>query len=75
MVANHFAAYLPAEQVERRIAMMSAGLMGTPEQIIKKLSDANDLGLGYAICYFADAAYDQSSIDLFAKEVIPGLAN
>ena len=25
--------------------------------------------------HFADAAYDQSSIDLFAKEVIPGLAN
>ena len=25
----------------------------------------------YAIVYFADAAYDTSSLDLFAREVIP----
>jgi F420-dependent oxidoreductase-like protein len=73
-VRDHFAAYLPAEQVERRVAMMSSGLMGTPGQIIEKLSRAGDLGLGYAICYFVDAAYDRSGIDLFAEKVIPQLA-
>jgi len=73
-VRDHFAAYLPAEQVESRVAMMSAGLVGTPEQIIGKLSQASDLGLGYAITYFLDAAYDRSSIDLFAEKVIPELA-
>jgi hypothetical protein len=29
------------------------------------------LGLGYVIGYFVDAAYDRSSIDLFADRVIP----
>ena len=32
-VRDHFAAYLPPEQVEQRVAIMSAGLVGTPEQI------------------------------------------
>jgi hypothetical protein len=27
----------------------------------------------YAITYFADAAYDRSSIESFAREVIPAL--
>jgi hypothetical protein len=31
------------------------------------------MGLSYAITYFADAAYDRASIELFAKEVIPAL--
>jgi F420-dependent oxidoreductase-like protein len=73
-VRDHFAAYLPAEHVERRVAMMSAGLVGTPEQITEKLSQAGDRGLGYAIGYFVDAAYDRGSIDLFAEKVIPELA-
>jgi alkanesulfonate monooxygenase SsuD/methylene tetrahydromethanopterin reductase-like flavin-dependent oxidoreductase (luciferase family) len=52
----------------------SGGLAGTPEQLIEKLQEAQQRGLGYAILYFADAAYDSSSIELFAKEVIPALA-
>jgi hypothetical protein len=28
----------------------------------------------YAICYFLDAAYDRSSIELFEQQVIPALA-
>jgi hypothetical protein len=35
------------------------------------LAQIRELGMGYAICYFADAAYDRSSIDLFADKVIP----
>jgi hypothetical protein len=27
----------------------------------------------YAICFFADAAYDRSSIELFEREVVPAL--
>ncbi len=27
----------------------------------------------YAICYFIDAAYDRSSIELFEREVAPAL--
>ena len=54
--------------------MYQDGLAGTPEQIIEKLTQARDLGMSYAITYFVDAAYDRSSIDLFASKVIPELA-
>ena len=30
-------------------------------------------GLGYAIHYFPEAAYDRSGIELFEREVIPAL--
>ncbi len=73
-VRAHYAAYVPAAEVERYMALVSSGLVGTPEQIIEKLAQARDLGLGYAISYFFDAAYDRSSIDLFAEKVIPELA-
>ncbi|MEE6286410.1 LLM class F420-dependent oxidoreductase [Georgenia sp. MJ173] len=47
---------------------------GTPEQVTEKLSALGDLGLGYAICYFPEAAYDTSGIELFETEVLPHLA-
>ncbi|MFI9509792.1 LLM class F420-dependent oxidoreductase [Nocardia sp. NPDC052566] len=47
--------------------------VGTPEQIIENLSKVRDLGLGYAIFNFAEAAYDTSGIDLFEREVAPAL--
>jgi F420-dependent oxidoreductase-like protein len=46
---------------------------GTPDQIIDKLSALRDLGLGYAILNFPEAAYDTSGIELFEREVIPAL--
>jgi len=46
-------------------------LVGTPEQIVERLTSFQELGLGYAIHYFAEAAYDHTGIDLFAQEVIP----
>ncbi|MBB5916911.1 F420-dependent oxidoreductase-like protein [Nocardia transvalensis] len=46
---------------------------GTPEQIVEKLSRVRDLGLGYAIFNFPEAAYDTSGIELFEREVIPAL--
>jgi len=48
--------------------------VGTPEQIATALRGLGEQGMAYAICYFVDAAYDQSSIDLFEREVIPALA-
>jgi hypothetical protein len=33
------------------------------------------MGMTYAINYFIDAAYDPTSVDLFAKTVIPALAD
>ena len=60
-------------------AMMAAtsgpeSATGTPEQVVEKLRRIRDLGCGYAICYFPDAAYDRSGIELFEREVIPALS-
>ena len=47
---------------------------GTPEQVIEKLTRMRDLGCEYAICYFPEAAYDRSGIELFEQKVIPALS-
>jgi F420-dependent oxidoreductase-like protein len=47
---------------------------GTPEQVAERLARRADHGLGYAIHYFPEAAYDRSGIDLFEREVIGALA-
>ncbi|MEZ3160410.1 LLM class F420-dependent oxidoreductase [Microbacterium sp. BWT-B31] len=49
------------------------GLVGTPEQIVERLSAMRDRGLGYAIHYFPETAYDRSGVELFEKKVIPEL--
>ncbi len=48
-------------------------LVGTPEQIIETLAGLRAQGMTYAICYFSEAAYDTSGIDLFERAVIPEL--
>ncbi|MFE9575644.1 LLM class F420-dependent oxidoreductase [Nocardia sp. NPDC006044] len=48
--------------------------VGTPEQIVERLTPIRDLGLGYAIFNFPESAYDTSGIELFEKEVAPALA-
>jgi len=48
--------------------------VGTPEQVIEKLRHMSELGCGYAICSFAEGAYDRSGIELFEREVIPALS-
>ncbi len=48
--------------------------VGTPAEIIEKLRAMQELGLGYAIHYFPEAAYDLSGVELFEREVMPALA-
>lgn len=48
--------------------------VGTPEQVAERLVALRDAGLGYAIHYFPEAAYDVSGIELFEREVMPALA-
>lgn len=65
---------IPAEQVEREVAGLRRGSgTGTPEQLVERLSAYAGVGLGYAITYFAEAAYDQSGIELFETQVVPAL--
>jgi F420-dependent oxidoreductase-like protein len=47
---------------------------GTPEQVIERLGKLRGLGCEYVICYFPEAAYDRSGIELFEQEVISALA-
>ena len=53
----------------------SAGeaLVGTVEQVSEQLAEMQKAGMGYAIHYFPEAAYDTSGISLFEREVIPAL--
>lgn len=52
----------------------SANAVGTPEQVVERMLHLKSLGLGYAIHYFPEAAYDRSGIELFEREVMPALA-
>jgi F420-dependent oxidoreductase-like protein len=47
---------------------------GTPERVIERMAKLRDLGCEYVICYFPEAAYDRSGIELFEREVIPALS-
>jgi F420-dependent oxidoreductase-like protein len=73
-VKAHYQPLISAEAIERYMGLYTGGLVGTPEQIVERLTKAQEAGLGYVIGYFVDAAYDRASIDLFASKVIPELA-
>jgi F420-dependent oxidoreductase-like protein len=74
-IRAHFARVLPADTAERVYQQYADGfLTGTPEQIVEKLSSMRDQGLAYTITYFPEAAYDQSGIELFVKQVVPALS-
>jgi F420-dependent oxidoreductase-like protein len=74
-IHDHYAPLIPADKLENLDRQYRTGpLVGTPEQVVERLHEANDIGMTYAICFFADAAYDRSSIELFEQRVIPQLA-
>ena len=73
-IEDHYAQRLPAD----RAAKVAAGyrlMAGTPEQLTERLRERAAAGLGYAIVYFAEAAYDTTGLELFASEVVPQLAH
>lgn len=74
-IRDHLTKSVGAEKAE---AEMSAyvGLpgVGTPEQIVEKLTALKKDGLGYSIAYFPELAYDTSGLELFEQQVIPALA-
>jgi F420-dependent oxidoreductase-like protein len=71
-VLDHYARLVPADQAERTHRLMKEGpLVGTPEQIVERLHEAQGVGMTYAIAYVIDAIYDPASIDLLATKVIP----
>jgi len=70
-VRDHYGEVVPDRADGAREQFAGGPLVGTPEQVIETLRALSALGLAYAICYFVDAAYDRSSIELFEGEVIP----
>lgn len=70
---EHYARYAPRKGARYAEQLAEGPTVGTPEQIVESLLGLAEDGLQYAICNFADAAYDRSSIELFEREVIPNL--
>lgn len=54
-------------------SLSEPGSAGTPDQLIDNLHALAKLGCEYVICYFPEAAYDRSGIEVFEREVIPAL--
>jgi F420-dependent oxidoreductase-like protein len=73
-IEDHYAKTVPGSMDQVRQDFRSGPLVGTPEQIVATLSELRDAGLAYTICYFADAAYDTGSMELFEREVIPAFS-
>jgi F420-dependent oxidoreductase-like protein len=75
-IIEHYRPLIPADQLERYRHMYSTSpLLGTPEQLVERLHEAERMGMTYAIGNFVDAAYDSASMDLFASKVIPELSS
>ena len=72
-IEAHYAATLPERAPKVAEEFRNGPLVGTPEQIVEKLTELRGLGMTYAITYFAEAAYDRSGIELFEREVVPAL--
>lgn len=52
-----------------------APAVGTPEQVIERLRERKQHGLGFSNHYFPEAAYDRATQQLFETHVIPALAD
>ena len=72
-IKDHYAKLLEPERATAFVRQLTSGLVGTPEQIVEQLQQMERLGMTYAICNFAESAYDYSGPELFAQEVIPAL--
>ncbi|NIH87755.1 LLM class F420-dependent oxidoreductase [Amycolatopsis granulosa] len=74
-IRAHYEPHVPADVLENSVASFRNGpLVGTPEQVAERLTELRGLGMTYAITYFADIAYDRTSVELFTNRVIPELA-
>ncbi len=73
--AHYRAAGVPESVVQAQVgSLRTQPAVGTPEQIVERLARLLQHGMTYAICNFAEAAYDTSGISLFEDAVIPQLA-
>jgi F420-dependent oxidoreductase-like protein len=73
-IRDHYRQVLSEDRARReRSAFEKGPAVGTPKQIVELFRELERDGMTYALCYFAEAAYDRSGIELFQREVIPAL--
>lgn len=74
-IRDRMLGYVAEAEADAMLARNSGpqSAVGTTEQVIERLRRLRDLGCAYAICYFPEAAYDRSGIELFERAVIPAL--
>jgi len=74
-IEDHYRPLIPAPVLAQQKHNFHNGpLVGTPEQIVERLTELEKLGMSYAICNFVEIAYDTSGHDLFVEQVVPALA-
>ncbi|MDX2355794.1 LLM class F420-dependent oxidoreductase [Dietzia sp. PP-33] len=72
---DRMARHVGVEEANRQLgAYRDLPAVGTPEQIVEKLSGLERQGMGYGIFYFPEIATDTSGLELFERQVIPALA-
>lgn len=73
-ILDHYSKILGVDRTREAVAQYSSGAcIGTPGQIVEKLTEMRKLGMSYAIVNFPELAYDTSGQELFENEVIPAL--
>ncbi|GAB3682820.1 LLM class F420-dependent oxidoreductase [Angustibacter aerolatus] len=73
-VRSRYASVLGEAKADEVVADLQGGpLVGTPEQVVERLTAAHADGMTYAICYFPQVATDRSAMELFEHEVAPHL--
>jgi len=74
-IRDHLTTTVGAKKAESELSgFIGLPGVGTPEQIVEKLTALKADGMTYAIANFPELAYDTSGLELFEKEVIPALA-
>jgi F420-dependent oxidoreductase-like protein len=74
-IRAHYQPYVSGDALDQQYRNFAAGpLVGTPEQIIERLTELHGLGMTYAILYFPLLAADRSGLELFTRTVAPALA-
>jgi alkanesulfonate monooxygenase SsuD/methylene tetrahydromethanopterin reductase-like flavin-dependent oxidoreductase (luciferase family) len=75
-IRDRLVGYVPESAADAMLAGTSGpdSATGTTEQVVERLQKLRDLGCEYVICYFPEAAYDRSGVELFEREVIPALS-
>lgn len=67
--------YAGTDQADRQLSgYQGRPAVGTPEQIVEKLTALSGLGMDYGVFYFPEIASDTTGLELFEREVVPALS-